>query len=154
MFLFTTILHVMLCVVLILIILLQPGKDSADIFGGGQSGNRMYGARSQANPLGRATTVIAVLFMFTSITLAYYSADTVESGSEVMDDIKKLEAELTKEDLEFQVPKLPTLDASSLMKEKPKPQIEEAPEGTQEENAPPAGNPQGEDLTSPKEDNK
>jgi preprotein translocase subunit SecG len=148
------ILHVMLCVVLILIILLQPGKDSADIFGGGQSGNRMYGARSQANPLGRATTVIAVLFMFTSITLAFYSADSVQSGSEVMDDIKKLEAELTKEDLEFQVPKLPGLNASTLMKEVPKPPEEEAPLEEGGEIPPPGDNPEAEDLTVPTEGNK
>ena len=152
MFLFTTILHVMLCVVLILIILLQPGKDSADIFGGGQSGNRMYGARSQANPLGRATTVIAVLFMFTSITLAYFSADTVESGSEVMEDIKKLEAELTKEDLEFQVPKLPALNATSLMKERPKPKTVEPVQGEGEGIAPPSVDPDGGALTAPEEE--
>ena len=67
--LFITMTHLFLCFFLILIILLQPGKDSADIFGGGQSGNKMYGARSQSNPLGRATTLVAILFMCTSITL-------------------------------------------------------------------------------------
>ena len=67
--LFVTVTHIFLCIFLILIILLQPGKDSADIFGGGggQGGNKMYGARSQSNPLGRITTLVAIMFMFLGI---------------------------------------------------------------------------------------
>ena len=91
MHLFVTLLHVMLCFIMILIILLQPGKDGASVFGGGGS-NQQYGPRGQGHILGKATTVVACLFMFTSITLAYYSSESVREGSdieEVMEDIEE-----------------------------------------------------------------
>jgi preprotein translocase subunit SecG len=91
---FLTIFHVMLCFTLILIILLQPGKDGASVFGGGGGGNQMYGPRGQANFLGRATTAVAALFMFTSISLAWYSSHEVQAGSNIDDDILRLEAEM------------------------------------------------------------
>jgi preprotein translocase subunit SecG len=113
--LFVTIAHIMLCTILILIILLQPGKDSAAIFGGGQSGNQVYGSRSNANPLGKATTMVAVLFMVTSITLAWFSSARAQAGSEVRDNIEKMEKELTKEDLNFEVQKLYNIKAEDLL---------------------------------------
>lgn len=78
--LFITILHVMLSLALILIILLQPGKEGAAVFGGG-GGNQAYGPRGQANFLGRATTLVAAMFMVTSITLAYRSSTRTQAGT-------------------------------------------------------------------------
>ena len=93
MHLFVTTLHIVLCVALILIILLQPGKDSASAFGGGGGGNQMYGPRGQANFLGRATTVVAGLFMVTSITLALFSTQKAQSSTDLEEEIQRLEAE-------------------------------------------------------------
>ena len=53
---FVTLLHVMLCFTLILIILLQPGKESAAVFGGG-GGNQMFGPRGQAHLLGKGRLI-------------------------------------------------------------------------------------------------
>ncbi len=83
---FITVLHIVLSISLILIILLQPGKDQGAVFGGG-GGNRMYAPRGQANLLGRATTVVAVMFMFTSISLAWYSTEKATDGSDIEDII-------------------------------------------------------------------
>ena len=105
MFLFTTVFHVILCVGLILIILLQPGKDSSDIFGGANLNKQSRGA-SQANPLGKITNGTAIFFMLTSITLAWYSSASARSGSSLEDDIRELEQVLSKEDIEFEIPKL------------------------------------------------
>lgn len=88
---FVTVVHILLCLFLILVILLQPGKDSAQLLGGGV--NSMYGQRANAHPLGRATTVIAALFMVTSITLALYSTERARSGSDVEDRRRQLEEE-------------------------------------------------------------
>ena len=91
--LFVTIFHISLCILLILIILLQPGKggDIASAFGGG-GGIQMYGNRAQGNLLGRATTAVAVCFMVTSITLAIYSSERLQSGSSgIEDEILRLE---------------------------------------------------------------
>ncbi|MDG1481844.1 MAG: preprotein translocase subunit SecG [Myxococcota bacterium] len=90
---FLTILHIVLSISLILIILLQPGKDQGAVFGGG-GGNKMYSPRGQANLLGRATTAVAVLFMFTSISLAWYSTEQVREGSnidEVLETAEEIE---------------------------------------------------------------
>ena len=62
--LFITILHIVLAITMILIILLQPGKEGGAALAGGSSGNQMYGPRGAGNFLGRATTLIASMFMF------------------------------------------------------------------------------------------
>ena len=92
---FITVLHLLLCVLLILVILLQPGKggDVAAAFGaggggGGGGGNALFGAQGPASLLSRATTVVAVLFMITSITLAVHSQDTTKgAGTELQDGV-------------------------------------------------------------------
>lgn len=96
MIIFVTILHLLLCVILILVILLQPGKggDVASAFGaGGGGGNNVFGPRGPASLLSRATTVVAVLFMVTSITLAINSQDTSRGGDEELEDDFVLEEE-------------------------------------------------------------
>lgn len=91
MILFVTALHVLLCIALVLVILLQPSKDGSAVLGGGV--NSMYGPRGNAHPLGRATTVIAIMFMFTSIFLAYESTARRDSSSDFEKEIRKLEQE-------------------------------------------------------------
>ena len=72
--LFVVSLHIVLCIAMILIILLQPGKggDVGAAFGGG-GGGTMFGPRGPASLLSKATTGAAVLFMFTSMTLAWFA---------------------------------------------------------------------------------
>ena len=65
------VLHVIIGVFLIAVVLLQTGKagNIADVFGGGGS-MAAFGARSAATVLTRATTVVAILFMVTSLALS------------------------------------------------------------------------------------
>ena len=98
MYLFTVALHVVLCVFLVLIIILQPGKggDVGSAFGGGGGGGggaQMFGPRGPTNILQQATTVVAVMFMATSMTLAVYSSKSVLSASTVQDELLRMEAE-------------------------------------------------------------
>ena len=62
--------HVIVCVVLIGVVLLQQGK-SADLAGafGGQGSQTAFGPRGAANLLTKVTTWAAIIFMFTSIGL-------------------------------------------------------------------------------------
>ena len=62
--------HVIVCLTLVGIILLQQGK-SADLAGafGGQGSQTAFGPRSAANILTRLTILGAVIFMVTSIGL-------------------------------------------------------------------------------------
>jgi len=68
------VLHVVVCIALILIVLLQTGKgaDMGAAFGGGAS-QTLFGSTGASTFLGKATTVAAVIFMITSLTLAYWS---------------------------------------------------------------------------------
>ena len=80
MYLFVVALHVILCVFMVLIILLQPSKGEMGVaFGGGGGGNGVFGPRGPASILQRMTTVVAVMFMATSVTLALYSNQKMQN---------------------------------------------------------------------------
>ena len=67
--------YVLTCMVLMLVILLQQGKggDIANAFGGGSS-QAVFGARSGATLLTRATSVLAALFVLGALTLTVWGA--------------------------------------------------------------------------------
>src|SRR4051812_7851901 len=64
------VLHIMACLFLIGVVLLQQGKsqDLASAFGGGGT-QTAFGPRGSANVLSRATTILAAVFMITSLAL-------------------------------------------------------------------------------------
>jgi len=66
-----TIVHVIVCLFLIGVVLLQSGKsgDIAAAFGG-QGSQTAFGPRGAATALTKATTWSAIVFMLTSITLS------------------------------------------------------------------------------------
>jgi preprotein translocase subunit SecG len=68
-------LYVLVCGLLIITILLQQGKggDIANAFGGGGS-QAVFGARSGATLLTRATTVLAALFVVGALALTIFGA--------------------------------------------------------------------------------
>ena len=63
--------HVLACLFLIGVVLLQQGKsqDLASAFGGGGT-QTAFGPRGSANVLSRATTILAGVFMVTSLSLS------------------------------------------------------------------------------------
>ena len=67
---FFTVIHVVVCFVLIGIILLQPSKG-ADLAGafGGQGSQTAFGPRGTVNVLTKVTTWAAIIFAITSISL-------------------------------------------------------------------------------------
>jgi len=69
--LFLTVVHVLVCLILIATVLLQRGKGAeiGAVFGGGGS-STVFGSRGAGNFLSRLTTGAAVLFFVTSLTLA------------------------------------------------------------------------------------
>ena len=68
------IIHVVVSIAMIMIVLLQTGKgaDMGAAFGGGAS-QTLFGSGGASTFLTKLTTVAAVVFMITSLTLAYYS---------------------------------------------------------------------------------
>lgn len=81
---FVLVVHLFVCVALIAIILLQAGRGGgvADTFGG-SAAQSILGSRG-TQFLTRATTVCATVFMLTSLTLAYLSAQRGRSLMERM----------------------------------------------------------------------
>jgi preprotein translocase subunit SecG len=75
------IIHVIVCVALIMIVLLQTGKgaDIGAAFGGGAS-NTLFGTSGASTFLSKATTVAAVVFMLTSLSLAYLTSQRPSSS--------------------------------------------------------------------------
>src|ERR1700674_5042149 len=63
--------HIVVCLFLIIVILLQSGK-AADLAGafGGMGSQTAFGPRGSATLLSKATTVSTVVFMLTSISLS------------------------------------------------------------------------------------
>lgn len=76
--------HVVIAVALIGLVLLQQGKgaDAGAAFGSGSSAT-MFGAQGSASFLSRTTAVLATGFFLTSLTLAYFSTQTVAPKSVV-----------------------------------------------------------------------
>lgn len=66
-----TALHIIVCVILILVVLLQSGKgaDLAGAFGGGAT-QTAFGSRGPASFLSKLTTGAAILFMLTCLSLS------------------------------------------------------------------------------------
>jgi preprotein translocase subunit SecG len=70
-----TIVHIIVCLFLIIVVLLQSGKsgDIAAAFGG-MGSQTAFGPRGAASALSRATTWSAIIFMVTSITLSVFAS--------------------------------------------------------------------------------
>jgi len=78
-------LHIVACLFLIIVVLLQQGKgqDLASAFGGGGT-QTAFGPRGSANVLSRATTILAGVFMVTSLALTILRPQT----RSILDNIK------------------------------------------------------------------
>ena len=72
MLIFVTIIHVLLCVFMMFVILLQPGKDAGmgAAFGGGAA-TSAFGGRGAVTFLSKVTAVCAALFFLTSLGLSF-----------------------------------------------------------------------------------
>lgn len=79
--------HVIVSIALIMIVLLQTGKgaDMGAVFGGGAS-QTLFGAAGASTFLSKATTVAAIIFMVTSLGLAYVSSH--RTSQSIMHDVK------------------------------------------------------------------
>src|SRR5947209_16237109 len=77
-----TIVHVIVCLFLVIVVLLQSGK-AADLAGafGGMGSQTVFGPRGTATVLSKATTIAASLFMITALTLAVLADRQGATGS-------------------------------------------------------------------------
>jgi len=75
-----TVLHVIVCFMVMLVVLIQPGKSGGlGAALGGAGAQQIFGGRGAGNFLTRTTWIAASVFFVTSITLAYISTSTGDS---------------------------------------------------------------------------
>jgi len=74
-----TIMHILVCVALVMIVLLQAGKgaEMGAAFGG--ASQTIFGSSGAMGFMTKLTTVAAIIFMFTSLVLAFSSARRASS---------------------------------------------------------------------------
>jgi preprotein translocase subunit SecG len=89
MYILAMIVHVVVCLFLIIVVLLQSGK-AADLAGafGGMGSQTAFGPRGSATLLSKATTISAVLFMVTSLTLSILATRNAGLGTSVLDSTR------------------------------------------------------------------
>src|SRR5439155_24926666 len=88
MYILITLIHIVVCLFLIIVILLQSGK-AADLAGafGGMGSQTAFGPRGSATLLSKATTISAILFMLTSISLSIVA--TRSAGVNSLPELKR-----------------------------------------------------------------
>src|SRR5947207_9736279 len=81
-----TIVHVLVCLFLIVVVLLQSGK-AADLAGafGGMGAQTAFGPRGSATLLSKATTASAILFMITSLSLSILATRRSGVGNTILE---------------------------------------------------------------------
>ena len=89
MYLFVLSVHLVLCLILVLVILMQPGKgaDISSAFGGGAS-SQLFGASGPGNFLTRGTGLAAAMFFVTSVVLTFLSEDAAGIGGDAADSVE------------------------------------------------------------------
>src|SRR5579884_468113 len=89
MYILFLIVHVIVCLFLIVVVLLQSGK-AADLAGafGGMGSQTAFGPRGSATVLSKATTIAATIFMITSLTLAIFATRNAGGVSSVTEQHK------------------------------------------------------------------
>src|SRR3954453_24191632 len=92
---FITIIHVFVCLFLVLTVLLQAGKGGGMgvAFGSGTSA-AVFGGRGAGNFLERVTAGTAIVFMLTSMSLAYFASQSDSARLQKLAIEKKKKQEL------------------------------------------------------------
>ena len=90
MYILLWIVHVIVCLFLIIVVLLQSGK-AADLAGafGGMGSQTAFGPRGSATLLSKATTISAILFMVTSLSLSILATRNAGLGTSVLESAPK-----------------------------------------------------------------
>ncbi len=76
-------LHIIVCVLLVILVLLQSGKEGMGvIFGGGNTS--VFGSGGAGGILAKLTTLMAVIFMITSLSYTYVTSSRPSSESTIL----------------------------------------------------------------------
>ncbi len=124
-----TIVHVVVCLFLVVVVLLQSGK-AADLAGafGGMGSQTAFGPRGAATVLSKATTIAAAVFMVTSLSLAILNTRNAGSSSSVLERQKGTTQPKTAATPAAPAPQAPAQPVPAAPKGQPR--VELIPEGS------------------------
>jgi preprotein translocase subunit SecG len=86
--------HILICIALVIVVLLQSGKGAglASVFGtgggGGGGGDTLFGSKGFGGVLAKATGVLAVAFMVSSISLSLIPIGRSQTQDSVLDKLE------------------------------------------------------------------
>ncbi len=142
-----TTLHVIVCVILVLVVLLQSGRgaDLAGAFGGGAT-QTAFGSRGPASFLSKMTTIAAVVFMLTSFGLSMISSPKTDTKSILETDEPKIAEPAEKAPAAQPPASIPTLEEIGK-------QLEALEKGEQKSQAAPAADQKAQPESKPTESN-
>lgn len=76
-------LHIIVCILLVILILLQSGKEGMGvIFGGGNSS--VFGSSGAGGILAKLTTLLAIIFVITSLSYTYVTSSRPNTESTIL----------------------------------------------------------------------
>lgn len=78
-------LHVIVCVVLIILVLLQSGREGMGVIFGGSGNSSVFGSTGAGGVLVKLTTFLAVLFIATSLGYNLMTRPMNDQGSSIID---------------------------------------------------------------------
>jgi len=96
-----TVVHVVACIFLILVILIQPGKSGGMGIFGSAGAQQVFGGRGAGNFMTKTTWATATIFFVSSISLAYLSSSSDEA-------LQKKSAQLVDQSKPIPVPASPS----------------------------------------------
>ncbi|NLN59833.1 MAG: preprotein translocase subunit SecG [Deltaproteobacteria bacterium] len=73
------VLHVVICFILIMVVLLQAGRGASMGAAFGGASQTLFGSTGAGTFLGKMTTVVAVIFMLTTLSLSYFTSEKSSS---------------------------------------------------------------------------
>ena len=79
-------LHIIVCVLLILLVLLQSGKGSAAGIFGASGADNLFASPTAVNAINKFTAILALVLMCTSVVLTI--ASNKKASSSVMDKVQ------------------------------------------------------------------
>lgn len=117
-------LHVIVCVILIILVLLQAGREGMGVIFGGGGNSSVFGSSGAGGILVKLTTALAVLFIATSLFYNIITSTGRDKGSSIIgvhfgDEVTPPPAPVTTAPAEGTAAPVPTADPAAPAPEAP-----------------------------------
>ena len=77
-------LHIIVCVLLVILILLQSGKEGMGVIFGGGGNTSVFGSSGAGGILAKLTTLMAIIFVITSLSYTYVTSARPSTASPIL----------------------------------------------------------------------